>query len=820
MIQIRSIKYNNELRSSQDLTYLIGCIGERITVTTEFYYEDITYRTEDNLITIEPELSAIDLNSNVGIITSDDGMAFKDTYVGDTIGVCLSGVFAFYTVTEKFDNGMIRTDYTGSTIELGLGDYIFNSTPFRGAKYAYNLLEVGNSYNSLVDGEYQQLVTVVDDCTVLVPWSLSFTGIQSYQIGSATMVGQGGAGGGGVSGQFAQQNYKIVHSTVITPFFLYNEYADLLLSKKPSYYDANKCLNYISQITFCKTLNNPNGTQSIQVPNALSNIGWFNENFNGGNTNYALSSLVLSEGATVIDTLKFDVDITVEATITNTVDSPFSSGNTKYIFGFNYLPETEDDYQNNGENLTTNFLFDSKLNTLGSGIANGTNYGTDMQVIKSVTSTYISATSMKVTATIRFGADAKAIMQQGDYSRYQMWLITEDHSNTAANSDKVNLLLQVGDVDLDLTTSTLITATSATFIQHPYTTAANGIVGTDLELYPVDDLVANLDFHINFTSHTSTEEIKIISVRNKIVLRDDLDVEADINLEDFTIATSAYPIIGGEAQAIAFSQDRVFKIPTEIRKTILLERDYTSDSGSDRYYTLQYPFMMRWEYWEALNGLTTAPTGIFDSTESLNGLNQFWYRFTTVASWHLYYDVVFTLEQNGVQFTQTVSTEIADSNTYESNAEWGNETIKSYDLSNNELVNGATKYINGYENVKIVASFEKLSGYVPLVTEIGMVIWIHVYEQNGISSIRRMSSFYENDSQSWFSSTDTSNKVVLAKTGAVYTGQCYIDYTKLPTNAQYTIYARLYEFYPDETKQFQGGDLFEFQGGTLYAFEH
>jgi hypothetical protein len=814
MIQISSIKFNNELRTTQDLNFLIACIGEKVDIKIRFYYEDISYCTEDNLIVIEPDAADIDLVDNTGIITASDGFTFKDTFVGDTIYVSVSGVATSYTVTEKFNNGMIRTSYAGTKVELALGtDFVYNGTPFSGLRYAYNFIQRCNSFNSLIDGEYQQAITTAADYTNTTASAMTFTGITSYQIGSVTIDGLN------EDANYKRQSFELIHNAVITPFFLSDQYEDLLLGVKPDYFANGDCLNYIAKLSLSRYLNNPNGLQEISVPNTVSNIGWFNENFNGNPTNYVLSSLTLTDAGTSVDSLRFDTDIIVTATISNSVDTPFSSGNTKYIFGFNYLPESESDYQNNGENQTINFVFDSKINTLGLGSANGANYGTGMQVIKSVTSTYVSSSVMIVTATIRIGAEAKSIMQQGDYSRYQMWLITENHALSAANSNKVNLLLQVGDVDLQLTTTDLLQCDGSIFIQHPYESKDDAIVGTDLELYPVDDLVAYSPFLIDFTGHTAGEGIKINSIRNKIVLRDYDGAEADIILEDLTVSTAAYPIIAGQAQAIDFEQDRVFKIPTEVRKTIVIERDYDSDTTYVKYFKMYYPFMLRWEYWEALQGLTTAPTGIFDNTESLNGLNHLWYRFTTIGNWKIYHEVIFTIEQNGEQFTTTATTEIADSNNYEGNAEWGNETIKSYDSSNNELVSGGTKFVNGYENTKIVASFEKLSGYVPTVAQVGIVIWIHVYEQGGISSIRRISSFYETDNQTWFESTDTSNKVVVAKSGSTFTGQCYLDYTKLPTNSQYTIYARLYEFYGDETKQFEDGELFEFEDGTLYQFE-
>ncbi len=784
MITVTGIRFNNEFRTSQNLSFLLGCIGEKITTEIDFTFEDVTYATIDNPIQLKPSPADVDLINTDGVIWDEGGTAFLDYRVGDTVGIWDGLAFAFYTILVKYNNGLIKTTHSEPlTIYNSSNEYVFNATPFAGVRYAFNLVPGGNSYNSLIDGEYQQAEIATADTYTLTNQDMSFTGIESYQIGSVKIKGLGGSGG--PAPNYSQQTFTITHETVITPFFLSDQYNDLVLAIKPDYYEAQNCLNYIAKIDFGRDLNNPNGFQTLEVPIDLSNTGWFNEKFNGGKTNYSISSLVLKDGATVIDALEFDKDITVEITLLNTVNTPFSNNNTKFIFGFNYLPEDESKYQNNGRNLTENFLFDSKLNTVGSAAANGANFGTGMQIIKTVAASFISSSSIKVTAVIRVGADAKAILQEGDFSRYMMWVITENHALSSSLSDKVPLLAQVSEFNLNLTDIDLVDGTTK-FITHPYTLAVDG--ESTLEMFPVDDVAANTAFSIDFTGKT-TDGIKIVKIIPKLVLTH--ATEADIILESTEIDVSDYPLIIGLVQDINFAQDRVFKIPSEIRKTITIERVYSLDSGNIYNWVLNYPFMCRWEYWEQLL-INNPPSGIFDNSEPLNGLNQFWHRLATVTGWTMKYIVNMQIEQNGILFEQDVTTNTLTTTDYEGNSNWGNETLKSYDGAT-ELSNGGNLYLLGYKDTKIVASFEKVSGAVPSLSNVDIVIWIETYESGGISGIRRISSAYELDSQSWFKSIDTSNKVVVANTGSTFTGTCLIDYTKIPKNTKYTIYARLYD---------------------------
>lgn len=823
MLKVSSIKFNNEFRTSQDLSFLLACIGEKVTITISFYYEDITYATENNKVILKPNGQDVDLYDTTGVIWSEDGIAFNNTYIGDTIGIYTGGAYQFVTVTEKFNDGMIRTNYGGSLVELSYGstEFIFNATPFSGVRYAYNLIDTGNSFNSLVDGEYQQLITGSADTTNATPVNMSFAGIKSYQIGSATIKGDGGAGGGGSLGQYVQQKFTITHITRITPIFLANEYNDLLLGIKPSYFDVNNCLNYIAKISLGRNLNDPNGLQEFDLPVLQSNTGWFNEKFNGGATNYSITSVVYKDSnGDIITKPIFNDDCTVEITISNTTDTPFSSGNTKYVFGFNYLPEEESLYQNTGNDLATNFLLDAKKNTVGGGSVNGDNYSTSMQVIKSVTSTYVSTSQIKVKATINIviGSDAHDIITSGSYSRFAVWVITENHALSAINSDKVNLLADVNEFDYRLTTSDLIGSDDIQLIFHPHEDETEAI-DVSQNIHPVDDVVAYFPFHIDFTDHTASEGIKINKVRSKLLLRDTNNVESDILLEDFTIDTSNYPIVGGQAQDIDFTQDRVFKIiDDEIRKQVVLTRDFANDSGNVKCYKLLYPFMLRWEYWEELIS-TTHPSGLFDSTKRYKGFNHFWQRLVDVSTFRLFYEVDFTVEQNGVEFSQSYNEQLTINYDFDENTEWGNTTIKSYDLSNNELLSGSNKLINGFAKTKIVASFEKLTGAKPQLADVGIVIWIETYESGGEKDIRRASSYYNisDDSNSWF--YNASDKVDVSRTGNTYKGTVYIDNTKLPKNGMFTIYARIYDFYNTKQKTFQDDSDFNYMDGNLYEFQ-
>lgn len=788
-IYISAQRFNNQMRTSQDLGYLLGCIGELVYIETDFYIEDVTWATSDNAIILEPVASTVNLSNVDGVIQSEDGTAFDNYFVGDVIGV-YTGALAFYTITQKYNGGLIRTSYAGANLTLTVGThYVFLASPIYGVRYAWNFTDQGQTYLSPIDGEFQQVDIDSADTDNAVYQPMKFKGILSYQTGEVEIKGR--TGSGGTDPNYIQQTFTVKHTTRITPLFLAEHYQDLLLGIKPAYFQGSACLNYICQLQTNTQLSNPNTFQTYDLPPLLSNVGWFNEKFNGGKTNYSVFSVAITNNGAAGSDFEFDATSTIRITLKNATDVPFAAASTKFVLGFNFLPEDKSYYQNTGRDQDDNFIIDTAFSTEGAAPVVGDRYySTGYRVLSGVTGTYVSGGEMYIDATITLGSDAKELLQQGTYSRYAMWVIVENHALSAAVTDKVCLLAQVGEFQEVLTTTNLISG-SHKFLRHPVTTGTTDYETTNFDMFPVDDVAAQTEFSIDYDGLTG-DAIKINKITSRIVLKH--STEADIILDSFSAITANYPLINGWLQEIDFEQDRIFKIPDgEIRKTVTIERNTAMDSGTVYNWRVNFPFMNRWEYWEALSVLNPSD-GIFDRAETLSGLNHFWNRLINVSGWTAYFETVFELEQNGEDFTQTIQTEILSS-TFEAGTEWTVHSIKSYDETGaTEQVNGADKYLLGYADVLIKASFEKTSGPVPpTAADVTIAIWIETYESGGIADIRRSSSAYELDSQSWFKSVDTSDKVKITKTGSTFVGEILIDYTKLPANTEFEIYARIYD---------------------------
>lgn len=788
-IYITSRKFTTKLGSFDTLDDLNACVGQDVTCTIEFYFENVNQATSNNAIVLAPtSKDTLDTNN---VIFVQNPIFFQDLRIGDVLSCTLSGLGSAFNVTvvDLIGTNIIKTnhDFSGSanTI-LTSNSFLINKTKRKGILFYYNFIDSGTSFNTLFDGEQCKLVADDVDCAdTVTEHTMSFVGKKTNQIGSATIVGDGYLSNG-------QQKFILTHNTIVTPIFIANQYNDFLISKSPSYLESGNTLTYIHKIDLGINLAFKK-VHSLLTSTPKSNIGWFNENFNGGLSNYYVSSLVFTnnDDSSSLNDIELNAETKIEITL-KCNDASFSNGLEPTIakFGFVYLPENESLYKGNNRLFQENFQLDRKACVCDDGLYTGDYNGTDKQIIKELELQYIDSSTVKLIVYIKFGDDAKAIITQDDFMRYAIFCIIENNALDIEYLDTVNLLCHVGVIEKQLATTDIINADTV-FITHPYDSASFG--QDTITLMPVDDVVCDTTFNIDFNG-LQNDNVKIISITPSLVLTH--ATESDVVLESFTINTQNYETInydytgGGKIaiQNINYVQNRGYKIPNEIRRNIVVSRVVDRDNDDQYFWALNFPFMQRWEHWEQLI-LAEKSSYFFDNTLPFDGFNNKWSRLINTSGWTYNYRLTFNVSIRGTLYEQIFDTELTAVD-FSANSDWGNNSIKSYDkTTDSPLNNGSDWFIKGYEDTKIVSSFEKVAGDIPLLSDVVIVMWIGVFESGGIKSVTRCSSEYDNDEQSLFKS----NKVIVTSpSSGVFKGTAYLDSTKIPVNTKYTIYSRLY----------------------------
>jgi hypothetical protein len=767
-ININSIQFDATLGLTGYSDFLTGNVGDKIRIKINFYIENSNVATADNVVIFGP--TSINTLDNDNLIYCENNEFIESLKIGDQINIQNMGVGYNGTrnVLAKIDSNTIKVDGAVFTASTKTSGEIVNQTNNKGLRYLFNFVENGNDFTSLTDPNEVQLFTINTlDYTSVSTSALKKSGNKTWQYGNATVEAFGISDG--------KITYQIIHDTIITPLFLANQIQDTQDSIRPSYFKAGSTLNYIYQIDLGRNLLDTNNFQTLS-DTIVGNVGWFDENFNGLESNYYLDSLSYNN---TISTLDFNVNTQVTAVI-KCNDASFTTSTLTKI-GFIYLPDNESDYQENNRELIDNFCFDTLQTLTNDTYVIGSYFGGVRQIFKNKKATLTNSSTITITANVELGSTYKNIIAESDFKNFLLFVAVENNSLAFDSKDRVSLLIDCNSFAVQLADINLVKNEGTFFIEHPYSERSYGVF--ELDIQPVDDVVCNSEFYIDFTG-LENDNVLIRSVKPKLLLRK--SGQSDIVLESFTINCDNTQLVTDgiyTIQNIDFAKGREFKIPIdEIRKNITFSRNYNNDVSNKRYYSLNYPFMMRWEYWKQLE-LSQLPKDFFDPILDFKGYNQKWSRLANISGWSFVYEIDFVINRLGIDYNQTFTKSII-SKDFNSNTAWNTTTISS------GLVNGALKLLKGYEQTEITATFTKISGSIPILANTAIVMWIETFESGGVGDIRRISSVYNNDAQSWF----IENKVVITNpSSGVFVGKAKIDNTKLPKNNKYTIYARIYE---------------------------
>ncbi len=304
-----------------------------------------------------------------------------------------------------------------------------------------------------------------------------------------------------------------------------------------------------------------------------------------------------------------------------------------------------------------------------------------------------------------------------------------------------------------------------------------------LIVFPEDEIVACTNFYIE-RSTRELDDIRLTSVEAKIIATNGTD---EFDLEKFPIQLAGVALIGG-TQQFDLTLKKPYHIPdSEPRKIYNIKRRNDLDTGSKKYFSIQHPFMWRWEYWEKLMG---ADPFFFDASQPSNGLNHKWSRYS-IGSWKTQYQLIVNATKNGVK-QQYKYTDTIYPTAYASNARFTTKKIELFDPDTLTSL-----YINNQWNIPtdkktlVVATFTNISALDQCTVEIR----IESFEQGGIQGTRSYSSRWVRDGDTWFSSPNNDGLVDLIVSGNTATAKCLVDNDILQKSlTDVSISARIYEY--------------------------
>lgn len=615
--------------------YLMGNVGDRITAKIAI---SVNWQSLG--------ISVVTNSTNKTIIRSDAGSFISDGFTkNDTFklfNVEASSVIGYFTIESLTDKQIIVTTAipTGTYNSVDLN----GTTTLTSFDYKFNLIENNSSINfkNIVDSENEAAFnatgwgatgTAAVNMTVRGRSNASFLANATGTVNVPTIQPISIT----YSNRIYKQNYTILHTFVI-PEYLAGQQTFLADGQPfaPPYFLSTNSLKYICDINGRYENTSPEATQKL-APFTFpkGNVGYFNEFLNGGTPEYSLTSIVFTDVLTGLVVTEVDFNRTTDVVITLASSSGnFLAAGTPYILTHKYLPNDTTDYVNTTTNYNQNFKQDRRKKLSGAATTNGEQYGTGLQVITNVTTTYWSANSMSFNYRIDNSAAIKTFLAaKNSDNRNFLIFVTPQHDavTTLKGTDRNAVMCYQGSYIYNQTDATLFVVNGQTnFYDFPndFNNATSGFSG-----YEGDTVLTRTQFKVAKTD----ADLQFIALQ----IRAEKTGEDPVILEQKIIEVASELVDCTGVKAIDFSETREYKTGTTQTSEIYVKRLPSMDTSSYTYYEVQYPFKLRYETWRSLD----TDVACFPSPKNN------WSRYSTqTTGWSTTFNVIAGVEKISTSF--------------------------------------------------------------------------------------------------------------------------------------------------------------------------
>lgn len=787
-ILINGIILNTDVTNAVGVRYLHGNVFYKMNLSISFDVHTFAIATSDREIEFAPS----GFPDNTYIVDVNGSNFFADFNNGDTILIqgSVSNNGTFTNIIKIDDNtlkvGLLVPEVSGTA-------EIYLAATYTSCDYFYNLIENNGqpTYDSLIDGSTQKYTA--NNITFAYQTMTPLGASQAWHLGQVQVLS------GPPSATF-KTSFSISHVFYISPFFTKNDDVNTF----PDYFLNNNCLKHIFRIDVKRNSTDVTRVQSIEFDSELGATGWFNEKYNTGLSNYSVSDLsykrlsdnVIIDGINLSDTVHTEVKFKIN----NTVDTPFSLITPQpFVINLINVPQEDDEYQNTVTDMGFNFSFDRAKVVLNAAAVDGD----FANGVKQFSVTHLSSSQVEVKFNVELPT---AVFNRIGAMTDQKFLIAiyTQQVGASENGDGVTLLVDFDDYYVDLGIVGLATEDMFRFIEHPYQLPADG--STTLSSFTEDEIIAYMRLKLDLS--VTAFPVSIKKIVGRIVA---ISGPNEYELLERELDVINAPIVSN-IEYVNLSLPVPYKAPvSELLPYFTAKRDMTAEAPPVSFYDIYFPFINRWEYW--VQNLGANPS-LFDVNEPNNGLNEQWDRNIS-----LYVRTSVILNINGINQEYEFNNPFALFD-YDSNSNWDNEKIETFDLSSNQLISGPNEYILGFDKTVVKCEFEWVGvGAAPDIANVAMILRLEPYENGGQFVSTRISSERPKGSESQWLSTDLSDKVVMSKVGNIFKGEAIIDNTLLQNFNKFAITSRIYEKIPIGAKLMEDGTVKLMEDDTIKLIE-
>ncbi len=770
---VENIRFlNSSLGETIPTDWPIDNVGEvvdvEIDVRTDGSYVIATTDDPDDLdlvsIVTNPSNTRTGVIEDIRLIWTNSPFGFQGLSEGDEItltGTIASVPFSGTRIIESIEaSNLIKVTaaFSGSSSEIvfDADSIIYNSTKIESMEFSHGLIANNEVFNteSKTNGKDQRAVIENIDNTVLVNSLMDQLGDKSGHYGTIQVKGNG-IGEGPLSPQVSQA-FTISHKLLISPLFTSDQNDNDNAGIAPPYLEDDLSLKYVFEIAISKDLSDPNRKKTVISGERLGNIGWLDENFNTGSTDYFVTNVSYTRAdLTTIESLELKTsEVTLKFNLNNTETSPFSDGDTKFVLSHWYKPSSDDLYRlpqfPNPSNaypsrdrvLKENFFFDRIECLLGTPSTLSDNNGGVDQIIKDCSVVYISNSQVEVTATIAMSSTSVLRILEAGLGAYKFSISTKDYTKSRAKSDKANVTID-NNVYFTESTDPSMVEFDITHIDITSADVDNGY--ESLVVRSEDNVLSIAKFTIDRNDIPNFErvgtEVRLLNVKMQMIARKDIDTyfvldKYSRSLPGTVVNNATY----GNIPFIDISEDMGFITPPDdLRRDVRLRRRVDLDNAGKFSFEFRLPWVFRWEYFiENVN----VDDEFFDVSQPFNGKNHDWDRFLNGTGWNLFFRIDLALLKDGVPQTYTKESQLIAED-YDEGIEWDTPVFKTIKASTGvEITNGSTYGIDKDSDTKVEMNMTFNTAPLPTLPDIELVMMIAVFEKTNYKDQFRFYTAY------------------------------------------------------------------------------
>jgi hypothetical protein len=606
------------------LPFLIGGVGESYKMTLEF---DIAYSFSSSLNNpVQWNNSAFEI---LGSTWQEAGFN-----VGDTVTIGFqnsSGTFDFSgtTILQFVDgNRAIPEDFAIDILNATISpDNIYPNGQDKGV-FVISANKppqgVGLKFNLINNELNQSIFSIISDD--LQPQYL-YSDVPSLNVGDSVNMPFFGYRSGG-------QVYETTLTRLsdpLDPFGLKRKYR---LETKfanwgffepqnedgtPAWFELEKCLKPYVQLEVIAQNGNPNSAQVLTSETITANTGYFDENNNGGVSEYSVKSIDFSILGNPVSGIDYVAETDVRVVFNAFTQNPLSSF---YSYGMFYVNRSAEEMSEKPNQVDSQILLSNggwgKIfqnpnlsDPTFTGAANVD--GARLQVGNIVFTPNPSANELIFECTVRPNSEAAQYFEDKEEGDREVILYVSigNHFLNAQTDTRVPVIAYRGQLERQPVIAGEYDDVDFTgFYQHP-DEPADVVNPSEIDTFKEDDILWKVDFLLEKGANVQS-----------------LTVQTEVNnlyaLERKIVLTDGYPTLPDGTIEIDYTAFRSYSMPNQIqnRRKITIKRNTALDTSTKAGYTLEYGLLSRWEYWISNDFDTT--NLFFDSSLPNNGQSNDW----------------------------------------------------------------------------------------------------------------------------------------------------------------------------------------------------